>query len=45
MTRAGNIRYSAPAGFHDDTVISLGLAYWASKRGGRIGPVDKPSGW
>jgi len=32
MTRAGNIRYNAPAGFHDDCVIALGLAYWKSKQ-------------
>lgn len=31
MTRAGNIRYNAPNGFHDDCVIALGLAYWQSK--------------
>lgn len=28
MTRAGNVKYSAPQGYHDDTVISLGLACW-----------------
>ena len=32
MTRAGNVRYNAPSGFHDDTVIALGLAYWKSKQ-------------
>ena len=26
ITRAGNVRYSAPQGYHDDTVIALGLA-------------------
>ena len=26
ITRAGNIRYNAPQGYHDDTVIALGLA-------------------
>jgi hypothetical protein len=32
MTRAGNIKYNAPEGnFHDDTVISLGLAVSALK--------------
>jgi hypothetical protein len=31
MTRAGNVRYNAPSGFHDDTVIALALAYWKSK--------------
>ncbi|GEO26678.1 hypothetical protein AAC03nite_24630 [Alicyclobacillus acidoterrestris] len=28
VTRAGNIRYSAPEGFHDDCVIALALAAW-----------------
>jgi len=28
MTRAGNIRYSAPQGYHDDCVIALALACW-----------------
>jgi len=32
MTRAGNVRYNAPAGFHDDCVIALGLAYWKSRQ-------------
>jgi len=32
ITRAGNVRYNAPSGFHDDCVISLGLAYWKSKQ-------------
>lgn len=32
ITRAGNVRYNAPSGFHDDTVIALGLAYWKSKQ-------------
>lgn len=32
ITRAGNVRYNAPSGFHDDTVIALGLAYWHSKQ-------------
>ena len=32
LTRAGNIRYNAPSGFHDDCVIALGLAYWKSKQ-------------
>jgi len=26
ITRAGNVRYNAPQGYHDDTVIALGLA-------------------
>ena len=30
-TRAGNLKYSAPAGQHDDCVIALALAVWASK--------------
>ena len=32
ITRAGNVRYNAPGGFHDDCVIALGLAYWKSKQ-------------
>lgn len=32
ITRAGNVRYNAPSGFHDDTVIALALAYWKSKQ-------------
>ncbi len=32
ITRAGNVRYNAPSGFHDDCVIALGLAYWKSKQ-------------
>ena len=32
ITRAGNLRYNAPSGFHDDCVISLALAYWKSKQ-------------
>jgi len=28
MTRAGNVRYSAPQGYHDDCVIALALACW-----------------
>lgn len=31
MTRAGNITYSAPEGFHDDIVMSLGLAWHGIK--------------
>lgn len=26
-TKAGNVRYSAPSGFHDDIVLSLAIAY------------------
>lgn len=29
MSGFGNIRYTAPAGLHDDCVMSLGLAIWA----------------
>lgn len=32
ITRAGNVRYNAPTGFHDDCVIALGLAFWKSKQ-------------
>ncbi len=31
LTRAGNVRYSAPEGRHDDAVMSLGLAVWAAR--------------
>jgi len=31
ITRAGNVRYSAPQGYHDDTVIALGLALLGCK--------------
>lgn len=29
LTRSGHIRYEAPQGAHDDTVLSLALAWWA----------------
>ncbi len=32
MTKAGNIKYSAPEGYHDDCVISLALAVYGLKR-------------
>ena len=28
LTRAGNVTYAAPSGYHDDSVISLALAVW-----------------
>lgn len=31
ITRAGNIKYSAPSSLHDDAVIALALAVWASR--------------
>ena len=31
ITRAGNVRYNAPEGYHDDCVMALGLAVWGSK--------------
>lgn len=31
MSAAGQVRYSAPEGDHDDCVISLALAYWAAQ--------------
>ena len=34
VTKAGNVRYSAPEGYHDDAVMSLGLAAWAARHGG-----------
>lgn len=32
ITRAGNVRYNAPQGYHDDTVIALGLALMGCKQ-------------
>jgi len=32
VTRAGNMRYSAPEGLHDDCVMALGLAWQALQR-------------
>jgi len=32
MTRAGNVKYSAPQGYHDDCVMSLALAVWKALR-------------
>ena len=45
VTRAGNIRYSAPEGYHDDAVISLALATWGCRKMRVIGPVKKPRGY
>lgn len=39
MTEAGNIRYSAPEGLHDDCVISLALACW-KLRGRKLSKDD-----
>lgn len=36
ITRAGNMRYNAPDGYHDDCVISLALAYWKCKQSDAI---------
>lgn len=33
VTRAGNVRYSAPDGYHDDAVCSLALAVWHQQHG------------
>ena len=33
LTDAGNIKYSAPSGLHDDCVMSLALAVWALNPG------------
>jgi hypothetical protein len=30
-TPAGNVKYGAPSGMHDDTVMSLALAWWAGQ--------------
>lgn len=39
MTEAGNFRYSAPIGLHDDCVISLALAVW-KLRGRKVSPTE-----
>jgi len=31
ITRAGNVRYNAPDGYHDDCVIALALAAWSAR--------------
>jgi hypothetical protein len=36
ITKAGNVRYNAPDGYHDDAVIALALAAWVAKN--RIEP-------
>lgn len=36
LTGAGNIKYGAPEGYHDDCVMSLALANWALKSKKRI---------
>jgi hypothetical protein len=36
-TKAGNIRYSAPDGLHDDVVMALGLAVLGGRRAGDTG--------
>ncbi len=47
LTRAGNVRYSAPEGMHDDAVMSLALAVWAARAYGgsplAIGLADTPT--
>lgn len=35
--RTGHTRYSAPEGRHDDTVVSLALAWWGARRGRDLG--------
>jgi hypothetical protein len=45
ITRAGNIRYSAPEGYHDDAVVSLALATWGCRKIRVHGPVRKPRGY
>ena len=31
ISRAGNMKYGAPTGLHDDTVIALALASWGAR--------------
>ncbi len=40
ISDAGNIKTSAPPGFHDDIVISLALATWTPSRFNPIAKVD-----
>lgn len=39
ITKAGNVRYSAPEGFHDDCVMSLALAWY--EIGSKLGESGK----
>ena len=39
VTSTGNIRYGAPAGFHDDCVIALALAVWGAEKFGGKRPL------
>jgi len=32
LTPSRNVRMNAPAGFHDDTVVALALAWWGARR-------------
>jgi phage FluMu gp28-like protein len=43
ITRAGNVRYNAPQGYHDDTVIALGLALYGCKM--RLITTMSRKGW
>lgn len=36
VSKAGGMRYSAPAGMHDDTVMALALAAWGQRRPSEI---------
>lgn len=48
MTRTGKISYAAPAGFHDDIVMSLALANWYRKENGigdTVDVVEDVIGW
>lgn len=45
ITRAGNVKYGAPEGQHDDCVMSLALAVWAAKPRRVVPVVNKPKGW
>ncbi|AGN01159.1 hypothetical protein L593_06050 [Salinarchaeum sp. Harcht-Bsk1] len=43
-TESGQIRYTAPSGFHDDCVDALALAEWA-RSNARREPIQVPSTW
>lgn len=47
LTDSGHIKYGAPAGLHDDAVVSLGLAVWGlltPKRQGKATAWDRLAG-
>lgn len=48
LTKTGKLSYAAPAGFHDDIVMSLALANWFRKENSandQIGVIEEVIGW